>query len=152
MSLLKSKNKKSILIIAIISLLLITGLLGGKWQQAYATTTIPLVDWIDPSVVLKNYPDTTFTIYGADFIGEWGVEWTRVRWRGSDGQDLTVTPISVSDDGTEIVFVLPWYLFSHQGIGEVVVINHPEDPDLIEISDVLYVNIIDFLYLPFLAK
>lgn len=152
MSLQISEKKRSFVIIFFISFILIIGLLGGKWQHAYATTTIPVVNSITPNEILKNSVTIRFLIQGADFIGEWGVEWTRIRWRGPDGQVYTATPYSVNDAGTEILVDIPWYLFTQQGIGEVEVINHPEDPDLIEVSGKLEVSIIDFLYLPFLAK
>jgi len=152
MNLQRFKEKKPFIIIFIISLILIIGLLGGKWQQAYATTTVPVVDSITPNEILKNSVTIQFKIEGADFIGQWGEEYTMVRWRGPDGQTITVNPDSINDEGTEILVTFPYTLFTQQGIANVVVINHPDDPDLIEISQELEVSIIDFLYLPFLAK
>lgn len=150
MNFLRFNEKKPFLITITICLFLITGLLGGKWQQAYATTTIPKANSISPNEVIRNSSDVTFTIKGADFIGEWGVEWTRIRWRGPDGQIYTVIPNSVSVD--EILVNFPWFLFSQQGVAKVEVINHPEDPDLIEISEELDVHIVDLTFLPYLAK
>ncbi len=147
-------NHKILLSTAVVVTLLVLGFLGGNWEQAFATTTIPIVDTIDPSQIEVNSPDTQFLIEGADFIGEWGTEWTVIRWKGPDGQTITVQPDSVSDDGTEIYVTFPASLFTQAGVATVEVINHPEDIELIEISPPLNVTITgdNYIYLPLILK
>lgn len=147
-------NHKILISTAVVVTLLVLGFLGGNWEQAFATTTIPIVDTIDPSQIEVNSPDTQFLIEGADFIGEWATEWTVIRWKGPDGQIYIEEPDSINDDGTEIYVTFPESLFTQAGVATVEVINHPEDPVLIEISQPLFVTITgdNFIYLPLILK
>jgi hypothetical protein len=157
MSKISKINYKFLLSSVIAVMFLVIGFLGGSWEQAFATTTIPIVDTITPSQIEVNSPDTQFLIEGADFIGEWGTEWTLIRWKGPDGQIITVHPDQpdfVWNVGKEIYVTFPESLFTQVGVAMVEVINHPEDPELIEISQPLYVTITgdNYIYLPLIMK
>ena len=149
---LTSRNKKFILSTVITLTLLVIGLLGGSWDQAFATTTIPIADSITPNQIDVGSPDTQFLIEGSDFIGEWSTEWTLIRWEGPDGQVVEVEPDFVSDDGTKIFVTFTSSLFNHSGAAEIVIINHPEDLLLRQESAPLYVDIIGYIYLPLIMK
>lgn len=152
MSKISISNHKLLLSTVIAVMFLLVGFLGGNWDQAFATTTIPVVDTITPSQIEVNSPDTQFLIEGADFIGQWGTEWTLVRWEGPDGLVLEVEPDFITLDGTKMYVTFPSYLFTQHGVAEITIINHPEDPLLKEESSPLFVKIVSYIYLPLIMK
>ncbi len=150
------RNKKLVLTVIFAGLLIGIGLLGGNWQTGKADTepttpTVPEVLTLTPNEILKNSVDIPFVITGTNFIGDpWSVEYTLVIFTAPDGQVYAAAPDSINADGTEIIFTVPSEYLNVQGIGTFYVDNHPDYVG--EIDGPLELSIIDFLYLPFLAK
>jgi len=150
------KNKKFFLTFIFAGLLISLGLLGGNWQIGKADTeptipTVPTVLTLTPNEILKNSVSIPFVITGTNFIGDpWSVEYTLVIFTAPDGRVYSAAPDSISADGTSLVFPVPSEYLNVQGIGTFYVDNHPDYPG--ELAGPLYLSIIDFLYLPFLAK
>jgi len=150
------RNKKILLTVIVAGLLIGIGFLGGNWQTGKADTepttpTIPTVITLTPNEILKNSVSIPFVITGTNFIGDpWSVEYTLVIFTAPDGRVYDAAPDSISADGTSLVFTVPSEYLNVQGIGTFYVDNHPDYPG--ELAGPLNLNIIDFLYLPFLAK
>lgn len=146
-------NKKIVLTVILAGLLIGVGLLGGNWQTGKADTepTIPTVLTLTPNETPKNSVSIPFVITGTNFIGDpWSVEYTLVIFTSPDGRVYAAAPDSISADGTSLVFTVPDQYLNVQGIGTFYVDNHPDYPG--ELAGPLNLSIIDFLYLPFLAK
>lgn len=149
-------NKKVILTIIVSGLLIGISFLGSDWRIGKAQTqpttpTIPTVITLTPDEILKNSVDIPFVITGTNFIGDpWSVEYTLVIFYSPDGRMYSFAPDSINADGTSLVFTVPSEYLNVQGIGRFYVDNHPDVPG--EFAGPLYLSIIDFLYLPFLAK
>ena len=153
------RNKKFVLTIIVSGLLIGIGFLGGNWQIGKAQTnptnptnpTVPTVLTLTPNEILRNSVDIPFVITGTNFIGDpWSVDYTLVIFTAPDGRVYYGAPDSISADGTSMVFTVPSEYLNVQGIGTFYIDNHPDEVG--ELAGPLYLSIIDFLYLPFLAK